>query len=870
MEENRRLFQSHEFHASIGVQLCIALVAGSIISLQIAVMRVFAVGSWAHFGSLVVSLAMLAFSLSSMFIFAFREWIEHHWRIVTSATLWSMGPLTVLANLLAQQLPFNAIFIVSDPTQKWRLLANFLLYLLPFLSGAMFLGTVFLKGRSGFNRLYFADLTGSGVGGLFTLGALYLLSPEDMLLSPLALWACGGLIWFLPKRATAASIVGALVAGTSIAAFLCLPRLLDVPPIAVSQYKGISYARNFPDATRLFRNVSPFGDLQIYKSAYMHFAPGLSDNAAFNMPEVPSDAFLGLYIDGDGPEGIMRDLPPENSAYYEYLPAHYPYVVKAQPKAFIVEFGGGISSRVALHARAQSVTAAESNPAVVAALRNQTLKSYLAGLIDNPALNIVAGDGRLYLSHTGGRYDVIDLSLAGSVGLSNPGGFAIVERYAYTQEAMTEYINALADGGILSVTAWNKEDPPKSVLKLYATMAAAAEASDPNHAAQSFFVVSSYLSTTTVLYKKAGFSTSEIDQLRAYTRSMSFDEIYSPGFANDAPANPHLLGDIRSAIFGSGPTTAIDDASSSDADPGAVPPDDDAGTTKTPLPSTSLARLAWSSLMGGDWTTFQRDYAFDVSALSDNRPYFAGYEKLVDLPKTLDRLDLFQDDWGYLVLWVTLGIATVAAGSLILFPVIFQGRSPLARMPGKVGSVLYFACLGLGYIMVEVGLISRFTQVLANPTISASVLISCLLIFSGIGSLCSERVVEKPRHTMPPILIGIAIVLCFYAAALPTAFSIIGGLPYGLRILICALLVAPPAFLMGFPMATGMSWLARLGKEPLFVWAWGVNGCFSVVGAALVPIIATSVGFGLVMGISAFAYALAAPAFFSILKTSGH
>ena len=43
--------------------LSVGLVAGSIIALQIGIMRVFSVGSWAHFGSLVVSLAMFGFGL---------------------------------------------------------------------------------------------------------------------------------------------------------------------------------------------------------------------------------------------------------------------------------------------------------------------------------------------------------------------------------------------------------------------------------------------------------------------------------------------------------------------------------------------------------------------------------------------------------------------------------------------------------------------------------------------------------------------------------------------------------------------------------------------------------------------------------------
>jgi hypothetical protein len=40
-------------------------VAGAVIALQLCVMRIFAVGSWAHFGSLVVNLAMLGFGLTS-------------------------------------------------------------------------------------------------------------------------------------------------------------------------------------------------------------------------------------------------------------------------------------------------------------------------------------------------------------------------------------------------------------------------------------------------------------------------------------------------------------------------------------------------------------------------------------------------------------------------------------------------------------------------------------------------------------------------------------------------------------------------------------------------------------------------------------
>src|SRR5262249_45033861 len=134
-----------ELTPSLALYLSVGFVAGAVIALQIGIMRIFSVGSWAHFGSLVVSLAMLGFGLTSAIMCVTPRWFERHWRGVAATSLILFGPLAVAANLTAQQLPFNAIFLVSDPNQKWRLAANFMLYMLPFLAGAFFLGTVFLK-----------------------------------------------------------------------------------------------------------------------------------------------------------------------------------------------------------------------------------------------------------------------------------------------------------------------------------------------------------------------------------------------------------------------------------------------------------------------------------------------------------------------------------------------------------------------------------------------------------------------------------------------------------------------------------------------------------------------------------------------------
>src|SRR3954468_422535 len=113
-----------------GLYLAVGLEAGAVIALQIGIMRIFSVGSWAHFGSLVVSLAMLGFGLTSAVMCVAKGWFERHWQGVIGGALALFGPLVIGANLMAQQYPFNAIFLISDSAQKWRLFANFALYLL--------------------------------------------------------------------------------------------------------------------------------------------------------------------------------------------------------------------------------------------------------------------------------------------------------------------------------------------------------------------------------------------------------------------------------------------------------------------------------------------------------------------------------------------------------------------------------------------------------------------------------------------------------------------------------------------------------------------------------------------------------------------
>jgi hypothetical protein len=320
---------------------------------------------------------------------------------------------------------------------------------------------------------------------------------------------------------------------------------------------------------------------------------------------------------------------------------------------------------------------------------------------------------------------------------------------------------------------------------------------------------------------------------------MSFDALYYPGIDTEPGDLSNLLVAYRSQVVG-GDTPG--DATLE------VPGGD------TVMPATRLARFVWDHLIRGDWIQIAARYVFDSSPLTDNRPYFAGYLRLADLPLALDRLEILQDEWGYLLLWATFAVSAVGALVLIALPVCFDWRSMLLDIPGHLRVVLYFAFLGMGYITVEVGLASKFVLAVGNYTVSAAVVITGMLVFSGLGSLLSQLWIDRACFLLPQVLAAIGALLFAQAICIDPVLGWVGTLPPLSRLFCCAGLILPPALLMGLPMPLAMTALTRQRRDRVFIWAWGINGSFSVVGAAVVPIIATSFGLNAVLMISAGAY----------------
>jgi hypothetical protein len=221
----------------------------------------------------------------------------------------------------------------------------------------------------------------------------------------------------------------------------------------------------------------------------------------------------------------------------------------------------------------------------------------------------------------------------------------------------------------------------------------------------------------------------------------------------------------------------------------------------------------------------------------------------------VDQLDI--SFLGNLQATQTLIYATLVAALLTLvtvfWPMWLRRRDfPSLGFIDVLAAADYFALIGLGFMYLEIGLLSRLNVFLGRPTLALAVLLAGLVFFTGIGSMLSGRVsLESKRSAIfypwiPAALIGLTSLI------LPAVMRQFAGDGTALRIAVSLLLIAPTACALGlgFPLGLGLCERLerkRLGgdREPgsaLGPWLWGINGAFGVCASGLA--LGTSMVFG--------------------------
>jgi hypothetical protein len=130
-----------------------------------------------------------------------------------------------------------------------------------------------------------------------------------------------------------------------------------------------------------------------------------------------------------------------------------------------------------------------------------------------------------------------------------------------------------------------------------------------------------------------------------------------------------------------------------------------------------------------------------LHAPTDDRPFFRNFlrQRVDELPsKKADPFEFMRlwDD-ALALMYLLIFVVSSFAIAFFLGPLLrLAGRGlPGIRLRYTLVFMLYFACLGYGFLMIEIPLLQRFILLLGKPVYALAVVLFALLLFSGLGSL---------------------------------------------------------------------------------------------------------------------------------------
>ncbi len=422
-----------------------------------------------------------------------------------------------------------------------------------------------------------------------------------------------------------------------------------------------------------------------------------------------------------------------------------------------------------------------------------------------PRVRLIVAEARSFIRRSPEHYDVIQADMVDTWAATSAGAFALTENNLYTVEAFRDYVEHLRDGGILTITRWFSS-PPDQVLRLVTlTRAMMTELALPDSGGSIIIVVApgegGLPPVATFLFKRGAFTPAEVDAVERTSRAAGFDVLYSP----------HTR------------------------------------------PPGALTALITSTDPSAIWDAAPRN----IAPTYDNSPFFYNSVHLTGAAAAFSGdAQWRRTNLGTFMLMSLLAVSSVLVAVFIFAPLLLRAHRGAGTPP--LPFIAYFACLGAGFMMIEIALLQKFILFLGHPVYALTVVLFSLLAFSGLGAWTSRRIGEsRIARILPRVLLGVAAAGCVYVAVLSPLFYAFVALPIVWRALIAVALLGPGAFLMGMPMPLGLRLLAGRGAH-LIPWAWGVNGAMSVTASVVALVVALATGFNqaLLAGVVAYLCAL--------------
>ncbi len=521
-----------------------------------------------------------------------------------------------------------------------------------------------------------------------------------------------------------------------------------------------------------------------------------------------------IVIDADAATGIAQfnfdSLDPATREGLLRNGPGLPYRLRPGAKTLIIGPGGGWDVSRALASGSKDVTGVEINPIIATTVMREKFSDLSRRLYFRPEIRIVVEDGRSFVRRTPEKYQVIQATLVDTWASTAAGAFSLSENNLYTSDAFYDYLSKLSDDGVLAFTRWGF-DPPRESLRVISLAIDALERLGEADPARHVIVVREGLdkvkgwgATDTVLVLRKPLPAAAVPALLAAIQQPGMEDVYYPGTARETAFRELLTTKDRPAFF--------------------------------------------------------NRYQYDVTPVNDNRPFFFYTVQPRDVwnflvSATRESAD-FKINRAVPMLFGVLFVSFIAtAVTLVLPPLVLKQSLPADRRLRVF--LLYFVCLGAGYIMIQVAFIQKFVLLLGHPTYALTVIIFTMLLASGLGSNFSKRLVQgnAERLRIVLLLIVILVPVLGYFAGLVSDLGPAWPLP--VKMLATVLVVAPLAFLMGIPFPTGLASL-ELWEKSAVRWAWSMNAASSVLGSALAIFLAIYLGLYQTLVVGGLLYLVAA------------
>jgi hypothetical protein len=481
------------------------------------------------------------------------------------------------------------------------------------------------------------------------------------------------------------------------------------------------------------------------------------------------------------------------------------------PHVLVVGSGGGREVLLALRNGALKITAVEINP-TINYLVAEHMADFTGHLYQHPKVVAVTDEARSFLRRSDDLYQVIYCPHTISNSALSSGSLSLAENHLMTLEALEDYLDHLCEDGVLVITR-----PEAHLPRLFATARAVFE--DRSLSALEQKVLAwrqpepgrlepgrSFVAGFAL--RKKPFSQKEVEAFAQVLAHRGLEPLYLPGGTSVHPY-PRLL--------------------------------TDEDFLSVEVPFAAILEPATD-----DKPFFNRRVPFSEIGIGDLAGVFS--------QKIEGRRALEERPVAEAALLVLLLETLLMAVFFIVLPLLIFRRRALEGA-FRLRTLSAFACLGLAYIVVEVGFIQRFTLYLGRPVLVFSTVLGVLLVFSGLGSAYSRRFQQKKAPLRACLLAAGVAVLCAFLAPLMVHLTL--AWPAPLRVLMAILILAPPGFVMGMPFPLLVRRLEASYPERI-PWAWGVNGFASVVGSIGAVILGMTAGYTVVLLFGVLCYLLAA------------